>query len=131
MLQQSHSLLQAQSRNKLSGQFSGNSRHGIGAASRHAVAASSSQMAVFPAGRKQVKVTLPAFIIIVSATEVLQRRDSIAEGIGAAISDGATGILLGDAQGLGEHKPLLNTLHKSTACQEEASQDFYPACYPV
>ena len=127
MLQQSHSLLRAQSRNKLGGQFSGNSRHGIGAASRHAVAASSSQMAVFPAGRKQVKVTLPAFIIIVSATEVLQRRDSIAEGIGAAISDGATGILLGDAQGLGEHKPLLNTLHK---CQE-ASQDFYPACYPV
>jgi len=117
MLQQSHSLLESQSGSKLRGQFSGNSRHRIGAASRHTVAASSSQVAVFPAGRKQVKVTLPAFIIIVSATEVLQRRDSIAEEIGAAINDGATGILLGNAQGLGEHKPLLKALRKSTACQ--------------
>lgn len=88
----------------LAKQAPGPGRQRASAASRQAAAAASSQVAVFPAGRKQAKVTLPAFIVIVSATEVLQRRDSIAEEIGAAISEGATGILLGDAQGLGEHR---------------------------
>ena len=87
------------------------------AASRQAAAAASSQVAVFPAGRKQAKVTLPACIIVVSATEVLQRRVSIAEQIGAAISEGATGILLGDAQGLGEHNTHLQPGHGIPAAQ--------------
>ena len=80
-------------------------RQRLGAASRRTVAASASQVAVFPAGRKQAKLTLPAFIIVVSATDVLRRRDSIGEEIGAAVSAGATGVLLGDADSLGE-QPL-------------------------
>ena len=69
------------------------SKYRLRAASRLAVAASSSQVTLFPAGNKQAKVSLPAFIIIVSATEVVQRRDSIAEEIGTAISAGANGVL--------------------------------------
>ena len=80
-------------------------RERLRAASRHNVAASASQVAVFPAGRKQAKLTLPAFIIVVSAAEVLRRRDSIGEEIGDAVSAGATGVLLGDADGLGK-QPL-------------------------
>ena len=96
------SLQQAQKKDLLrSSQRS--SRQKCSAASRDAAAAASSEVAVFPAGRKQAKVVLPAFIIIMSAAEVLQRRHSIAEEIGAAVSAGATGILLGDAQGLGEY----------------------------
>ena len=80
-------------------------RERLGAASRHTVVASASPVAVFPAGRKQAKLTLPAFIIVVSAAEVLRRRDSIGEEIGVAVSAGATGVLLGDADSLGE-QPL-------------------------
>ncbi|CAL5229653.1 g13018 [Coccomyxa viridis] len=100
-LQRSQSLSSRRFKGPLARQALSVARQGPSAASRQSVAAASSQVAVFPAGRKQAKVTLPALIIVVSATEVLQRRDSIAEDLGAAISDGATGILLGDAQGLG------------------------------
>ena len=86
----------------LAKQAPGSARQRHSAASKQAVAAASSQVAVFPAGRKQARLTLPAFILTVSAAEVLQRRDSIAEEVGAALNEGATGILLGDAQGLGE-----------------------------
>ena len=103
-LQRSQSLSSRRFKGPLARQALSVARQGPSAASRQSVAAASSQVAVFPAGRKQAKVTLPAFIIVVSAAEVLQRRDSIAEDLGAAISEGATGILLGDAQGLGEHQ---------------------------
>ena len=102
-------------------------RERLGAASRHTVAASASQVAVFPAGRKQAKLTLPAFIIVVSVAEVLRRRDSIGEEIGAAVSAGVTGVLLQDADSLGE-QPLHQCM---LACKFSRSPDPKQTCHEL
>ena len=52
--------------------------------------------AVFPAGRKQAKVQLPACLLLVSATEAVQQRERVAVSIGQAVSQGGTGVLLTD-----------------------------------
>ena len=53
---------------------------------------------VFPAGRKQARVKLPACILKVAAQEVLQQLD-FEDKLSEAIAGGLTGVLLADASG--------------------------------
>lgn len=53
---------------------------------------------VFPAGRKQARVKLPACILKVAAQEVLQQLD-FEDKLSEAITGGITGVLLADASG--------------------------------
>ena len=69
---------------------------------RHAaftVASSKAQTAsVFPAGKKQARVKLPACILHVTAQDVLQQ-DNFDEFLSKAIGGGITGVLLTDVSG--------------------------------
>ena len=69
---------------------------------RHAaftVASSKAQTAsVFPAGKKQARVKLPACILHVTAQDVLQQ-DNFEEFLSKAIGGGITGVLLTDVSG--------------------------------
>jgi hypothetical protein len=64
-------------------------------------AAPPSKVTVFPAGKKQAKVALPACILIVDASEVSQHKERLTEEVGEAVSAGATGVLLEDSEGTG------------------------------
>lgn len=64
-----------------------------------ATASSVSQTAsVFPAGRTQARVKLPACILKVAATEVLQE-ENFPEVLSSATAGGITGVLLADTSG--------------------------------
>ena len=52
--------------------------------------AAATRAASFPAGRKQAKIQLPACFLSIKASEV----ENLIDAIGAAISAGATGVLL-------------------------------------
>ena len=56
---------------------------------------------MFPAGKKQAKVALPACILVLTAAQVVERREELTQSIGDAIAAGATGVLLEDAEGTG------------------------------
>lgn len=62
----------------------------------------SSRVTVFPAGKKQAKIALPACILIVEASDLGKGRDRLIQQVGEAISSGATGVLLEDSQGSGK-----------------------------
>ena len=65
----------------------------------YATASSVSQTAsVFPAGRTQARVKLPACILKVAATEVLQEQN-FSEVLSSATAGGITGVLLADTSG--------------------------------
>ncbi|EIE21598.1 hypothetical protein COCSUDRAFT_30102 [Coccomyxa subellipsoidea C-169] len=63
--------------------------------------AASSRVTVFPAGKKQAKVALPACILVLTAADVVERRQELTQSIGDAIAAGATGVLLEDDDGTG------------------------------
>ena len=64
-----------------------------------ATASSVTQTAsVFPAGRTQARVKLPACILKVAATEVLQEQN-FSEVLSSATAGGITGVLLADTSG--------------------------------
>ncbi len=63
--------------------------------------AASSRVTVFPAGKKQAKVALPACILLLTAADVVERRQELTQSIGDAIAAGATGVLLEDDDGTG------------------------------
>jgi hypothetical protein len=56
---------------------------------------------VFPAGKKQAKVALPACILVLTAAQVVERRDELTQSVGDAIAAGATGVLLEGSEGTG------------------------------
>ena len=65
----------------------------------YATASSVTQTAsVFPAGRTQTRVKLPACILKVAATEVLQEQQ-FSEALSSATAGGITGVLLADSSG--------------------------------
>ena len=57
-----------------------------------------SSTSVFPAGRKQARVKLPACILKCTAQQVLQQ-DDFSHALSTAISAGITGVLLSDSTG--------------------------------
>ena len=60
--------------------------------------ASSATTSVFPAGRAQARVKLPACILKCTAQQILQQQD-FEHDLSAAIAGGMTGVLLSDATG--------------------------------
>lgn len=56
---------------------------------------------VFPAGRRQAKVRLPACLLLLSAADAVQQREAVAASIGEAVGQGVTGVLLTDEQSCG------------------------------
>lgn len=82
-------------------------------AKRQFTVASSSRVTVFPAGKKQARVVLPACILVLTATDVIERRAELSQSISDAIGAGATGVLLEDDEGTGaattrNHLKILN-----------------------
>ena len=71
------------------------------AAKKHFTVALSSRVTVFPAGKKQARVVLPACILVFTATDVMERRAELSQSITDAIGAGATGVLLEDDEGTG------------------------------
>ncbi len=68
---------------------------------------------MFPAGKKQARVALPACILVLTATDVMERREELSQSISDAIGAGATGVLLEDDEGTGaaatrNHLDILN-----------------------
>lgn len=103
------------------------SRHSRGGRCRQVTAAApASRVTVLPAGRKQARVQLPACLLVVSAAEVVQRREQVAAAIGEAVGQGATGVLLTDEQSTGGMLPHASLLIGRLLC---AAADVHGAVF--